>query len=77
MPESPSKVVTPTHFQSQKKYEEVDCLHWKKESRKICNGDEIGLVTVVSEVPRGALSHANESPEKQCFGGRLALLVPT
>jgi len=68
--ESPSKVMTSTHFPSQKKSKELT-VYTRRKNRKIFFAvPEIGFDTAISEIQRRALSFASDSLAKQCFGGR-------
>ena len=63
--------MTPTHFPSQKKSKELYVYTRRKYHEIFLAMTEIGLDTLVLEVPRGALSHANEFLTRKCFGGRV------
>ena len=67
---APSKVVTSTHFPSQKKSKELTVYTRRKNREIFFAVSEIGLDTAVSEVQSRALSFASDSLAKQCFGCR-------
>jgi len=64
--------VTPTHSPSRKESKELPVFTRQKNGENLVVGAEIGLVTPRSEVPMGALSHANASPAKLCLGERFS-----
>ena len=70
VPESPSKVVTPTHFSSHKEPKELTVYTRRKNRENFFAVPEIGLDTAVSEVQRRALSFASVSLAKHCSSGR-------